>query len=143
MRIFLDTNILLDVFLNRSGKPQSLQVLQACVEAGNEGWIAWHTISNGFYIVRRETKQLSEAKRFTSELLQWCEVSTVGTTAALEAQRMNLSDIEDAMQIAAASACQADVIVTRNTPDFAASSIPVMTPEEFVKQFSAPAPSQP
>lgn len=138
MRIFLDTNILLDVFLNRPGKPESLQVLQACVETGNEGWIAWHTLSNGFYIVRRETKQLSEAKRFISELLQWCEVATVGTAAALEAEKMNLSDIEDAMQIAAASACQADVIVTRNTPDFVTSPIPVMTPEEFVQQFMAP-----
>ncbi len=142
MRIFLDTNILLDVFLSRSGKPESLRVLQTCVEPGNEGWVAWHTLSNGFYIVRRETKQLSEAKRFTSELLQWCEVATVGTPAALEAEKMNLSDIEDAMQIASASACHADVIVTRNTPDFATSTIPVMTPEEFVQQMPSP-PSQP
>ncbi len=134
MRIFLDTNILLDVFLNRPGKPESLQVLQACVEPGNEGWIAWHTLSNGFYIVRRETKLLSEAKRFISDLLQWCEVATVGTADAQAAEKMNLSDIEDAMQIAAGSACQADVIVTRNKPDFVTSVIPVMSPEEFVQQ---------
>lgn len=37
MRIFLDTNILLDVFLNRAGKPASLSVLDACVVSGNEG----------------------------------------------------------------------------------------------------------
>lgn len=138
MRIFLDTNILLDVFLNRPGKPGSLQVLQACVEPGNEGWIAWHTLSNGFYIVRRETKLLSEAKRFSSELLQWCEVATVGTAAAIEAENMNLSDIEDAMQIAAASACQADIIITRNNPDFVTSTILVMTPEEFVQHMKNP-----
>jgi len=134
MRVFIDTNILLDVFLNRPGKHESLQVLQACVQPGNEGWIAWHTLSNGFYIVRRESKLLSEAKRFISELLQWCEVATVGTASALEAEKMNLSDIEDAMQIAAAAACQADVIVTRNKPDFVTSTIPVMIPEEFVQQ---------
>lgn len=141
MRVFLDTNILLDVFLNRPGKPESLQVLQACVQPGNEGWVAWHTLSNGFYIIRRETRLLSEAKRFIADLLQWCEVATVGTSEAIAAEKMDLSDIEDAMQIAAASACHADVIVTRNTPDFAASAIPVMTPEEFVQQKLNPSPN--
>ena len=132
MRVFLDTNILLDVFLNRPGKAVSMQVLQTCVSSGNDGWIAWHTLSNAFYIVRRETKLLAEAKRFASELLLWCNVAPVGTHEAIAAQSMNLSDLEDAMQIAAAVACRADVIVTRNTPDFATSPLPVMTPEQFV-----------
>jgi predicted nucleic acid-binding protein len=132
MRLFLDTNILLDVFLNRGGKASSLQVLQQCVMPGNEGWIAWHTLSNAFYIVRRETKSLAEAKRFASELLLWCNVATVGTPEAQAAEAMGLSDIEDAMQIAAARACVADAIITRNTPDFVSSPIPVMTPEEWL-----------
>jgi predicted nucleic acid-binding protein len=53
---------------------------------------------------------------------------------------MNLSDLEDAMQIASATACQADVIVTRNTSDFARSRIPVMTPEDFVQQSGSATP---
>ena len=135
MRVFLDTNILLDVFLNRSGKSGSLEVLRACVVPGNEGWIAWHTLSNGFYIVRRETRLLAEAKRFASELLLWCNVASVGTREAIAAEDMNLSDIEDAMQIAAAQACYADVIVTRNIGDFSSSPIPVVTPEEFAQRW--------
>jgi predicted nucleic acid-binding protein len=138
MRIFLDTNILLDVFLNRPGKLGSLQVLDACVVPGNDGWIAWHSLSNGFYIVRRETKALDEAKRFAAELLLWCNVATVGTFEAIAAENMNLSDIEDAMQIAAALACKADVIVTRNTTDFTSSLMPVMTPEDFIQRWSLP-----
>jgi predicted nucleic acid-binding protein len=133
MRLFLDTNILLDVFLNRSGKAASLQVLHQCVTSGNEGWIAWHSLSNGFYIVRRETKSLAEAKRFVSELLRWCNVASVGTLEAVDAEKMNLNDIEDAMQIAAACSCQASVIITRNIPDFVTSPIPAMTPEDWAK----------
>lgn len=140
MRIFVDTNVLLDMFLNRPGKPGSLQVLNACVVPGNDGWIAWHTLSNGFYIVRRETKALDEAKRFASELLLWCNVATVGTPEAIAAESMDLSDIEDAMQIAAALACKTDVIVTRNTTDFTSNPIPVMTPEDFSQQWSIPSP---
>lgn len=55
---------------------------------------------------------------------------------------MNLSDLEDAMQIAAAAACQADVIVTRNIADFSASPIPVMIPEDFALRW-APTPPSP
>jgi predicted nucleic acid-binding protein len=140
VRIFLDTNILLDVFLNRPGKPASLQVLNDCVAAGNEGWIAWHTLSNGFYIVRRETKLVTEAKRFAAELLIWCNVATVGSSDATAAEQMNLPDLEDAMQIAAAIACQANVIVTRNVGDFSTSPIPVMTPEDYVQRWASPPP---
>ena len=140
MRIFVDTNVLLDVFLNRSGKPGSLQVLNACVVPGNDGWITWHRLSNGFYIVRRETKTLDEAKRFASELLLWCNVATVGTPEAIAAESMDISDIEDAMQIAAALACKADAIVKRNTTDFTNSPIPVMTPEEFIQCWPSSAP---
>jgi predicted nucleic acid-binding protein len=140
VRVFLDTNVLLDVFLNRPGKPASLQVLNACVATGNEGWIAWHTLSNGFYIVRRETKLLSEAKRFARELLMWCNVATVGDLDAAAAEQMNLPDIEDAMQIVAAIACQAEVIVTRNVGDFSTSPIAVMTPEDYVRLWANPPP---
>jgi len=43
-----------------------------------------------------------------------------------------MRDFEDALQLAAAVACGAGVILTRNTADFKASPIPVMTPEEFL-----------
>jgi len=135
MRLFFDTHILIDVFLNRPGKPSSLQVLNASVTPGNEGWIAWHTLSNGFYTMRRETKSLAEAKRFIRELLLWCNVATVGTPEALTAERMNLPDMEDAMQMAAATACHSDFIITRNLPDFTTSAIPALAPEEFLLRY--------
>lgn len=91
--------------------------------------------------MRRETKLLTEAKRFAAELLLWCNVAAVGSTEAIAAVGMNLSDLEDAMQIAAAMACQADVIVTRNPTDFTTSPISVMTPEDFVQQRTSPSPS--
>jgi hypothetical protein len=53
---------------------------------------------------------------------------------------MNLSDIEDAMQIAAAIACRANVIVTRNVGDFSTSPIAVMTPEDYVRDWASPPP---
>jgi len=41
----------------------------------------------------------------------------------------------DGLQLAAAVACGADVLLTRNTDDFKDSPILVMTPEEFLAAY--------
>ncbi len=43
-----------------------------------------------------------------------------------------MADFEDALQVAATIACAADIILTRNTDEFKASTLPAMTPEEFL-----------
>ncbi len=54
MRIFLDTNVLLDVFLKRAGEPDSSRVIAACGQPWNEGFLAVHTLSNAFYIIESQ-----------------------------------------------------------------------------------------
>ena len=39
MRVFLDTNVLLDVYLNRAGEPGSARVIAACGEPWNQGFV--------------------------------------------------------------------------------------------------------
>ena len=48
MRIFLDTNVLLDVYLKRAGEPDRSRVTAACVLPRNERFLAVHTLSNAF-----------------------------------------------------------------------------------------------
>ncbi len=43
-----------------------------------------------------------------------------------------MTDFEDAVTSEAAIAAGVEVIVTRNKPDFSASSVPAMLPEEFL-----------
>jgi len=45
-----------------------------------------------------------------------------------------MKDFEDAMQVASAMACGADVIATRNVRDYARASIRVATPVALVKE---------
>ena len=47
-----------------------------------------------------------------------------------------MTDFEDAMQVAAARACEADFIVTRNERDFAESPIPTLTPAGAMVELS-------
>jgi predicted nucleic acid-binding protein len=48
------------------------------------------------------------------------------------------ADFEDAVITATASREQADYIITGNTKDFSKSSVPAISPSEFLKQAKAP-----
>ncbi len=45
-----------------------------------------------------------------------------------------MSDFDDALQVAAAMACGASVIVTRNERDFKSSPVPALNPETFMRK---------
>ncbi len=133
MKVFIDSNVLLDDFYQRKGAEASREVQRFCVSSpAHEAWVAWHTLSNAFYIVRGHASSKDVARSFISDLLQWVEVAETTKSDALKAISYGMSDFEDALQLAAAEACAADVLITRNTKDFKASTIPVMTPEEFL-----------
>lgn len=84
-----------------------------------------------FYILRRQVG--SEAARdLISRLLQHLQVASVTDEVIRAALQSSIRDFEDAVTSEAASATGVEVIVTRNTPDFAASVIPAVLPEEFL-----------
>ena len=131
MRLFLDTNILLDVYLNRPGLAESARVIPCCGEPWNEGFVAVHTLSKAFYIIERQVDHY-KAWEFIRDILAWVEVANIPTTEAKRTQHMGMRDFEDALQIAAAEYCGADFIVTRNLKDFEGKTgIPIVLPDNF------------
>lgn len=135
MKVFFDTNVLLDDFYERAGAAASKQAALYCVGSSHEAWIAWHTLSNVFYMVRSYSKSKATATTFIKDLLAWTEVAETTKSDANIAVNSGMSDFEDALQLAAAMACGADVLLTRNISDFKASTIPVMTPEDFLAAY--------
>lgn len=135
MKLFLDTNVLLDGYFARAGAVASDTVISRCDGSPDSGWIAWHSLSNAFYLVQGHSKCTPTALRFITDLLAWVEVVETSKVDAEWAVRSGMSDFEDAMQLSAAMACGADGLITRNKADFQASIIPVMTPEEYLMIF--------
>jgi predicted nucleic acid-binding protein len=139
MRILLDTNILLDVLLNRPGlADESDAAIARCEELGAELFVAWHGLATAYYLLRRgrtEAEALAEVDR----ILAWAHVATAGDAEARDARAMGLPDFEDALQVASASACGADWIMTRNEDDFRNSLVPVINPADFLTRFPLPA----
>lgn len=62
--------------------------------------------------------------------MDYLAVAPASTEAVRYAASLPMADFEDAMQVAAARACNAEYIVTRNLSDFERSPIPAVTPQE-------------
>lgn len=134
--ILIDTNILLDVLLERDGLvDESQAVLDWCEQHPGESWIACHTLANLYYIGLK-TAGKKEAERFVDEVLDVFEVCPADTLTARTARALPIPDFEDALQVAAAQKARLERIVTRNKKDFRRSPIPAVTPKEFLAAIS-------
>ena len=133
MRIFFDTNILLDIAIREAKEPDSFAALKLCIEQRHESFLSWHTLSNLSYLISR-TEGEKEATIFIEDILNTCTVAKVGHEDALLALQYNNGDLEDALQISSAIACGASLIITRDGgKGFKKSPIPTYTPKVFLK----------
>ena len=134
MKVLPDSDVLIDVATARAPfAADSGAVLNWCELHPGNGFVAWHTISNLYYILRPKLG-VSDTRRFIHDLLVFVEVIPTGTAHAKHALALPLEDFEDAMQSAAAVAAGVDFVVTRNVADYLRSPIPAVLPGTFVAQ---------
>jgi predicted nucleic acid-binding protein len=137
MIVLLDTDVLLDVALNREPFSEfSSLVLDSAEQRLFQAFLAWHSIAN-FYYIASSTIPETDSKDFIKELLQFVLVAPTTTKDALYATTLSLKDFEDALQIAAAKACNAEFIITRNTKHYRSSPIKANTPQTFCTMLKA------
>ena len=134
MRALIDCNVLVDVALNRMPwADASSDALKLALRGGYGGFVSWHSLSTVDYLVKRDGGV--DPRPFISDLLAFLRVAPVGHADMQYALDLEMSDLEDAMQAAAAVACRASRILTRNTRDFRNSPVPAVTPAEFLGSF--------
>ena len=128
--ILLDTDVLIDVALDRRPHSGPASELLDRVEHGAESaYIAWHSVSNLYYVVAPSRGGV-DTRDFILQLTRFVAVATTDTEAIRYAAELPMPDFEDAMQVAAARACGARHIVTRNVTDYERSPIRAVTPRE-------------
>lgn len=132
MRVLFDTNVLMDVLLDR--KPfadESAQVMDQVVRSAVTGLICASTVTTVFYLSSREAGK-KEAMVQIRSLLGLYEVAPV-TRAVLDAALASKSpDFEDAVLAEAAHQAGAQAIITRNLKDFAHSRVRAYTPRQWL-----------
>lgn len=132
-KVFIDTNVVLDYFLNRESFCENAEKILAL--GFNKQCLLYAsslTFSNVAYIARKKFPGRLMYSVLEG-LLEMVNVSSVDKHAVRLALSLKADDFEDALQYYSAKSVFADCIVTRNTKDFVFSDIPVLTPSEFLK----------
>ncbi len=135
MEILLDTNIILDVLLNREPWVKSAGLIwRAIDEKLLTGYIAACTLADIAYIAQR-LKDQATARIAVDICLQTFEICPVDRRTVDEAIQLPGRDFEDNVQIACAILSGVAAIVTRDCAGFQATPIPVLSPDEFVQTY--------
>ncbi len=129
MKVLIDTDVLLDVALAREPHLSASLAVLEWAENGGEAAVAWHSLTNCSYL-------LKGGRRFLKNLLKLVDVATVGSHDAKTAMDLPMADLEDAFQAASALAWKADLIITRNLPDYRKSPVPALSPMDFMKRIA-------
>lgn len=132
--MLLDTDVLIDIALDR--RPHSgpaTELLDRIEHGRHRAFIAWHTVSNFYYLVVPSRGQAA-ARDFIVDLIRFVAVAVTDTEAVRYAAGLPLSDFEDALQVAAARACGTRNIVTRNVKDYRRSPIRAIRPQEALRE---------
>lgn len=128
----LDTNVVLDKLLKRDGfysEAQKLFIMYAFGDASN--YISVNMLTDLFYIIKKE-QNLETAYHVLSEGLSTLNVCGISSEDCTHCFNQRWNDFEDCLVAKCAENINADYIVTRNKSDFINSTIPALTPTEFL-----------
>jgi predicted nucleic acid-binding protein len=130
--VFLDTNIILDIVLNRNEfVADARKILELYDEDGLDLYTSALSIANVAYVVKKLGKNHIEVVR---QLLTWFSLIDLTRNHFEYSVASRFKDFEDGLQYFAAREIKGlDYIITRDTYGFRESGIPVVTPKEFLQ----------
>ena len=136
MRVFLDTNILLDII---EGRRQFLLASSNVFDLGIRGQIQMFatplTFANCVYTARRNVGY-EQAIGGLRKLKKYVRTATMDDIQVTDALGSDMPDFEVMLQYKAAVSAECDVIVTRDKKrHFPINGIPVLSPEDFLNDF--------
>lgn len=135
MVALIDTNVILNYITDREDRfrDSSKLVMDLCSQGKIDGYIAFHSLSIIWYSLRIP----DEGKRmWLREICRMLTVTGASHEQVIEAiDNVAFKDFEDCLQDECAAQNHADYIITRNTNDFLTSSIPAITPSDFLIQY--------
>jgi predicted nucleic acid-binding protein len=135
MRVLIDTNIVLDFLLQREPFSQDAELLFQAISAGQIiGYVTATTLTDIFYISRKRTRSVEQARQAVSEILTAMVICPINRAVLESAFNSGLVDFEDAVQIFGAVAQGLDAILTRDSKGFLSSPIPILSIQEMLKQ---------
>jgi len=133
VKLFLDTNVVIDFYTGRQGDGCAEKVIQCCESGLYKACISVLTGVNTLYVTRKFTSRISMGS--ISELF---EVLPMDSGQWIDAQEIGINDPEDAIQLACArrNGCRVMVTRDRHLLDLKDPGIRILTPEAFLDYFA-------
>lgn len=133
MKIVLDTNIVLDVLLEREPFASlSINLFNAIEKKIIQGYLCATTITTIDYLLTKSVGKQS-AKVYINQLLNLFAIAEVNDVILKAAINSDFSDFEDAVLYHSGVYTDVDGFVTRNSKDFKTGSLPIYSPIELLR----------
>lgn len=133
LKVFIDTNILLDLLLCREPFDKDAQTIFWLAEEKKiELQVSAISIINAAYVAHRNKYDDRDIRAALIGLLDFVTIPNTDKEIVQSALCSDFADFEDATQMFCAKQGDAEVIITRNVKDFEKSEIRVMTPSDFL-----------
>ena len=133
MNVLFDTNVILDVMLDRAPFSEPASLLLSLVEQGDiKGFICATTITTIHYLATKNSGQ-SHARNQIKNLITLFDIAPVNRPVIENALKSKFSDFEDAVIYMSARSVGVEAIVTRDIKGFKKSELPVYSPTEMLK----------
>ena len=132
-RIFLDTNIVLDLLGERVPFYEPIAKIATLADKGKLTMvvspISFATVN--YFLSKYESPETAREKLRKFKIL--CEVCSLNEQTVEKGLNSSIRDFEDALQYFSATESDCEIIITRNGKDFKKSLLPVMTANEFLQ----------
>ena len=136
MKILIDTNVILDVLLNRGAFYHTSRAIFELAERKQIiGCINASVFTDIFYIISKEFKNIESVYKAIKIITALFSIVPVSETTITSAIALHWKDFEDAVQCMAAKENDIAYIITRDKAGYENSTVPCMTPTEFILFF--------
>ena len=133
MKVLVDSNIVLDILLNNTAFYfNSIAVFVYAEQKRFAAYVSASAVTDIYYISRKKLGKEAALKAI-NKLFSVFMPATVTGEDIYKALDMEWRDFEDSVQYMVGEGLAVDYIITRNTQDFSSSSIPAVSPEQFIQ----------
>ena len=130
MKLFLDTNIFMDILFERENCIYAKQIIQSIIDGDHDGYVADISILNIDYVAK---KQMQEVRKFLHFIENNFVIVGADNGDILKALKLENHDLEDNLQYILAKKSACDLIIS-NDKTFIKSSLSVLNAELFLIQ---------
>ena len=132
-KIFIDTDIILDLILKRENFESAATLFSLVEENKIDGYVSSLIFSNLFYILRKNIG-IEKTRHLLLKLKKLLNILNVDEKIIIQALESNYKDFEDAIQYYCVINNRIKIIITRNIEDFKnKKDITALRADEYLK----------